>query len=112
MSLYTVKRICPVTTLTTSAVTLYTVTEPVTNAVVKQIAVSNFGASATSVTVHFVQNGGSVGNGNIIIPAVSISANSTITLDVTQVLNGGDFIAALASANSALNIAISGYEVQ
>ena len=112
MSLYTVKRFCPVTTLTTSAVTLYTVTNPVTNGVIKQIAVSNYSASAATVTVHFVQNGGSVGNGNIIVPAVSISANSTITLDLTQVLNAGDFIAALASANSALNISISGYEVQ
>ena len=112
MSAFTLKQFAPATTLGTSSSTLYTVTAPATSAVVKQLLVSNYSASSASVTVNFVPSGGTAGNGNAVVPAVSISANSTITLDLTQVLNVGGFIAANASAGSAINVMISGYEVQ
>jgi hypothetical protein len=108
---YTLKQFAPVTTLGTSASTLYTATAPVTNAVVKQLLISNYGASSAAVTVYLVPSGGTPGTGNVVVPAVAISANSTITLDITQVLNTGGFISALASTSSAINIMISGYEV-
>ena len=111
MAAYTLKQFAPVTNLTTSPVTLYTVTSPVTSAVVKQILVSNYSASTATLTVNFVVSGGTAGNLNAVIPSVSISANSTITLDITQVINQNGFIAASASVGSAINVMISGYEV-
>jgi len=108
---YTLKQFSPVTTLGTSASTLYTVTAPATSAVVKQLLVSNYSASSASITVYFVPSGGTAGNGNAVVPAVAISPNSTITLDITQVLSVGGFISALSSAGSSINLMISGYEV-
>lgn len=112
MAAYSLKRFCPVTTLTTGNTTLYTVTNPVVNGVLKQILVANYSASSATVTVYIVPSGGTAGNSNIVVPAVSISANSTITLDITQVMNQGDFLVATAGASSAINISVSGYEAQ
>ena len=111
MSAYTLKQFAPVTTLGTSASTLYTVTAPATSAVVKQLLIANYSASSATVTVNIVVLSGTAGNANTVVPAVAIGANSTITLDITQVINVGGFIAALASAGSSINIMISGYEV-
>ena len=111
MATYSLKKFIPVTTLGVSASTLYTVTAPAISATVKQLLVANYSSSAASVTVNFVPSGGTVGNSNVVVPALNIAANSTITLDVTQVLNLGDAIAAYASATSSINIAASGYEV-
>lgn len=111
MATYSLKKFIPVTTLGISSTTLYTVTAPATAATVKQILLTNYSSSAATVTVNFVPSGGSVGTTNVIISGLSISANSTITFDITQVLNVGDFIAASSSIASSINIAASGYEV-
>lgn len=112
MATYTLKQFVPVTTLGTSATTLYTVSTPATNATIKQILIANYSSSSASVTVYAVPGGGTASNSNVIVPAIPIAANSTITLDVTQVLPVNAFISAFASAGSSLNIMISGYEVQ
>lgn len=111
MATYSLKRFVPATTLTTSTATLYTVTSPATSAVVKQILVANYSASSASVSIYLVPSGSSASTANVVVPGVSISANSTITLDLTQVLNQGDFIAAVSSASSSINLMVSGYEV-
>jgi hypothetical protein len=99
------------TQLTTSVQTLYTVTAPKTKAVTKQILVANTGTSTASVTIHLVPASGTATLSNKIVPEVSISANSVITLDITQILTVGESIQALASASS-INVVISGYEVE
>ena len=112
MANYNLKRFTDPTTLGTSATALYTVTSPASSGITKQILVSNYSTSSANVTLYLVPSGGTAGNSNAIVPAVSISANSTITLDLTQVLNLGDSLWALASAGSSLNVLVSGYEVQ
>ena len=112
MATYSLKKFCPVTTLSGSNTTLYTASSPVTNSVIKQLLVANYSASSATVSVYLVPSGGSASNSNVILPSVAIAANSTITLDITQVMNQGDFIVASASAGTAINITISGYEVQ
>jgi hypothetical protein len=109
---YSLKRFTAPTTLGTSAASLYTVQAPNTNAVTKQLLIANYSASSANVTIYAVPSGGTAGNGNAIIPAIAISANSTITLDLTQVLNVGDALWGLCSSATAINVMISGYEVQ
>ena len=112
MANYNLKRFTDPTTLGTSATALYTVTAPASSGITKQILVSNYSAGSANITLYLVPSGGTAGNSNVIVPAVAISANSTITLDLTQVLNLGDSLWALASAGTAINVVVSGYEVQ
>jgi hypothetical protein len=112
MASYSLKRLTAPTTLGTSAAALYTVQAPSANAVTKQIIVANYSANSANVSLYFVPSGGTAGNGNLIVPSVAIASNSTITLDLTQVLNVGDAIWGLSSSATALNIMMSGYEVQ
>lgn len=111
MASYTLNRLGSLTQLTTSIQTLYTVTAPKTKAVIKQILVANTGTSTSSVTIHLVSVSGTAVLSNKIIPELSIAANSTVTLDVTQVLLVGETIQALASSSS-INLVASGYEVE
>lgn len=112
MASYSLARLAALTQLTASAATLYTVTAPRTKAVVKQILVSNTSASSATVTIHIVPALGTASSATKIIPEVSVAANSVITFDVTQVLNVGETLQALASTGSAINAIISGYEVE
>lgn len=112
MASYSLTRMGSLTQLSTSVASIYTVTAPKTKGVIKQILVSNTSASTATVTVHIVGTAGSPIAANKILPEISISANSTITFDITQVLNVGDSIQALASAATAVNLIISGYEVE
>lgn len=111
MASYSLARMGALTQLTTSVATIYTVTAPKTKAVVKQILVANTGTSATSVTIHIVAAAGTASTSNKVIPEITISPNSTITFDITQVMTTGETIQALASANN-INLMISGYEVE
>ena len=110
MASYSLTRMGALTALTTSVATIYTVTAPKTKAVIKQILVANTGTSNTTVTLHVVGASGTAGTGNKVIPEVSIAPNSTVTLDITQVMLVGETIQALASANN-INLMVSGYEV-
>lgn len=109
MASYISKKMTSPTQLGTSASTLYTVGSGVT-ATVKEILVSNVSGSAASVSLYFVNSGGIAATSNLMFPAVSISANSSIAFDVNQVLDAGSTIQGLASAGSAINVMISGFE--
>jgi hypothetical protein len=100
------------TQLATSVATIYTVTAPKTKGVIKQILVANTSTSTASVTLHIVGVAGTATAANKIVSEVSVAANSTVTLDITQVLNVGETIQALASAATSINLMISGYEVE
>lgn len=92
----------------TSAATLYTV-PAATRALVKCIDIGNTTGSAMTVSVHLVPSGGSPGTGNVLIPAVALSANSILHWEGAQVLNTGDFISTIASATGS-TITASGAE--
>ena len=109
MASYTMKRFTPPTQLGTSASTLYTTGAGVT-ATVKEVLVSNVSGSAQSLSLHFVPSGGIASNTNLMIPALSVSATSLLTIDLNQVLNPGDTIQAFCSATTSMNVMVSGFE--
>jgi hypothetical protein len=61
--------------------------------------------------VYLVPNGSSAANTNAIIGGITIAANSSLTYDLSQVLNTSDSIRALASAGTTITIMASGVEI-
>ena len=96
--------------LTTSAVTYYTAPAS-TRTIVKQIILTNVTATNATVSISMVNSGGSAGTTNRIVEQLTVPAYGVVTIDVSQVLETGDFISALASAATTVNIRISGVEV-
>lgn len=78
--------------------------------IVDAASVTNTSASATTLDMSIVPNGGSAGNENRSIEARNIRSDETYLCPelIGQTLEPGDFISALAGAASALNIRISG----
>lgn len=102
---FTEKRLCNPTQLTTSGQTLYTVPSSKT-AIVKQIVVTNVTGSSATFSLFI----GSAATPNALFSATSVAANDAIVINLSQVLNSTEILTALASANSTLNITISGVE--
>jgi hypothetical protein len=69
----------------------------------------NYTPSTTAtITVYAIPTGGSVGNTNMIINALSIPGGETVSLDQEKlVLGSGDSIVAVASVNSTITSSIS-----
>lgn len=88
--------------------TIYTV-PTLTRAIVKDIDLSNTGATSIQVTVYLVQSGGSPGTSNELIPNMTVPAYGMIQWTGSQVLNAGDSIRTTASA-SGVTINASGAE--
>lgn len=110
MASYLGKRMVPVTPLTTSQVTLYTVPGS-TVGVIKQIILTNVTTVSATATVNIVQAAGSASASNRIISAMEIPPNQFEVIDLNQVMTAADFISATASAGASINISVSGFEV-
>ena len=99
MTISATKMFAP-TTLTTGAATLYTVAGStatvLANARVRFVNTSN---TAVQVTAYAVPSGGSAATGNQFCPNMTVLGYGYIDVDVPN-LNGGDFIAALASTGA------------
>jgi hypothetical protein len=102
---FTEKRLCNPTQLNISGQTLYTVPASKTS-IIKQIVVTNVTGSAATFSLYI----GSAATPNALFSATSVSANDTIIVNLSQVLNSLDILTALASANNSLNITVSGVE--
>jgi hypothetical protein len=90
--------------------TVYTCpTAQTTTTLVKQIVMTNTGASATVFWISLVPTGSSASTSNRLFNSVAIAANETIILDVSQVMTSGDFLSAKATA-AGVNITVSGVE--
>lgn len=111
MASYSMKRFTNPTQLGTSASTIYTAGTGVT-ATVKEILVANVSGAAQSISLHFVPSGGIASSSNLMVPALSVSSTSLITIDLNQVLNAGDTIQAFASATTSINVMVSGFEAE
>jgi hypothetical protein len=72
---------------------------------------SNPTASSATASVYLVPSGGSAGNSTAIIGGITLAANSSLTYDLSQVLNASDSIRALASAGTTITIMASGVEI-
>ena len=97
----TVTKVLARTAAATSSTTLYTV-PAATTTVVSNIAVTNTAASAGTFTLTL--------NSVALHTTTAIAANSTIYIDLKQVLAATQIIAGLASATT-VNFHISGVEV-
>ena len=111
MATYTPVRQAGPTALTTSAVAIYTVGAGKT-AVTKQLIFSNTSASAVTVTVNLVPNGGSLATSNQILTTTSVPANSQLIWAADLPMIAGDAIQALASTAAVVNVIVSGIEIQ
>jgi hypothetical protein len=97
----TLTKVLARTAAATSSTTLYTVPSSTTT-VVSNIAVTNTAASAGTFTLTL--------NSVALHTTTAIAANTTVYIDLKQVLATGQIIAGLASATT-INFHISGVEV-
>lgn len=102
---FTEKRLAGPTQLTTSAVAIYTVPANRTT-IVKQLVATNTSASAATFTLYI----GTATAANAVFNATSVAANDSLVINLSQVLTTGEVLRALASANTAINLTISGVE--
>ena len=89
--------------LNNSVGTHYTVPGSTTT-IVKQIALCNTSANNRTVDVHLVPNGGTAGVANAGIYNVVVDATSTTFVNMSAVMDAGDFIAAKAQVASAVTM--------
>lgn len=111
MSLFTQAQLCPVTVLSGTVSTLYTVPTG-KNAIVKSILIANKTSTDKTITMYFVPSAGTAGTTNIVFGEVAITANSTELVELSSTLAAGTTIQALASSSASINIHISGVEVE
>jgi hypothetical protein len=79
--------------------------------IVTNIDVCNTTAGALTLALHLVPYGIAVGASNMLIPTMSIAANSMFQWIGEQALNTGDFIQCIGSG-SGLTMNISGDEIR
>ena len=108
---FTEKRLAGPTNLSaTTETTLYTCpTAQATSTLIKQIVVCNTGVSAITFNLSLVPYGQSAGSTNRLFSSLSVAANETIFLDVSQAMTSGDFISVYSSATNVV-VTISGIE--
>lgn len=90
----------------TTVATVYTSTG--LHTIIKQVVVANVTSSAAQLQLFNVATGGSAGVTNALIYNVSFPGASVTTFDLSQVMNSGDFIAALQGTSAALTVHVSG----
>ena len=98
--------------LTTSDATYYTVPS-LTVTVVRRILFCNTTTSAVTFTVHYVTNGGAVGDDTMVIYEERLGPKKTVAPPELEgiVLEASDFISMKASANNSVTVVASGTEV-
>jgi len=68
----------------------------------------NYSASTVTLSIHAVENGGSVADGSLIAKDITITAADTYVLSSDRmVLANGDKISAIASAGSSVTATVS-----
>jgi hypothetical protein len=96
--------------LTAAVVTQYTVPTDMVTELTEALFMNNDTVERTA-TLHLVPSGSAAGATNIFLDAIPIGPGQTVIIGFEDVyLNAGDFIAALASAASQVNLHLSGKE--
>lgn len=108
----TPKKIVAAQQLTTVIATYYTTPSAIVT-IVDKFTLTNTTSAAITATVYMVDASGTAGASECLISARTLASGETYTCPeiVGHILNHGDTIQALASANSALTVRISGREV-
>lgn len=94
--------------ITTGVTTAYTVPTGYKTTIF-DINISNTTTGALTATLYLVPSGGSAGTTNMLIPGVSLAANSLLQWTGEQNLDAGDTIQVIGSA-SGLTMNITGKE--
>jgi hypothetical protein len=106
---FTEKRLSGPTNLTLNTeTTLYTCPAS-TSCIIKQIVICNTNNSSINFSFSLVPYGQSAATPNRLFYNLSVEANETIFLDVSQTLTAGDFLSALSSQSN-VTVTISGVE--
>lgn len=92
-------------TLTTPLAAMNTITGAAVPVLVKNVVIANSDSVARSVTLY---GGVSAGVSSLLLPAVSIPANTCIVIDLNVLLNAGESVFGGASAASVVGITITG----
>lgn len=92
------------TTLTTSASAVFTSSGQ--NAITT-VYLCNYSGSDVTVTLYAIPSGDSVGNGTMIYKSLPIAAGDTYIIDTERlILNNGDTIQAVCSANTSVTATV------
>jgi len=77
--------------------------------IIKQILLINRSSAGAVVTLHLIPSPGTTAaNDNVLVPGVTVPANSIITLDVSLVLEAGAAIFGTQDTADAINVSIHG----
>jgi len=80
-----------------------------TGVIIKQILLINRTTSGATVTLHLVPDPGTtIADGNIIVPGITVPANSLITLDTSIVMRTNDAIFGTQGTSTAINVSVHG----
>jgi hypothetical protein len=80
-----------------------------TGIIIKQILLVNRSTAGATVTLHLIPSPGTTAaNDNVIVPGMTVPANSLITLDVSLVMVSGDSIFGAQGTADAINVSIHG----
>lgn len=109
MATYTETQLAQSNVASTTETTVYTVPGSTTT-VVKQIVVANVTAADVTTSLSLVPSGGSAGVTNRLYEQTTIPAYSTVTFDLSQVMDTGDFISIKQGTASGVTTTISGVE--
>jgi hypothetical protein len=95
---------------TTSSTTLYTAPAS-TTVIIKQIILVNTTSTSATITLNHVASAGAAAAANQLVPAMWVPGNSVQTIDLSAVMNTGDFIAGLQGTASAITAHIHGVTI-
>ena len=107
----TISNIIPAKTAEAAQTTQYTSSGVQT--IIDKFTATNYSATAATISVNLVTNGGSAGNDNLIVKTKTLQPSETYTFPelVGQALASGGFISTIAGTASAINIRSSGREI-
>jgi hypothetical protein len=82
-------------------------------AIIDKFTVTNYSASAVTISVNLVSSGDTAGNQNLIVKTRTLQGLETYAFPELsgQVLEPGDFISTLAGTATSLNMMVSGREI-
>jgi hypothetical protein len=72
------------------------------------VVLCNTTSTAATISLSRVPSGGTAGATNRFMSAFSVPANDTVTVDVKQYLNAGDFLSGLQGTSAAVTVTING----
>ena len=107
----TVRVLVPSVNVADAQTTQYTATN--VSAIIDKCTVTNYGASAATVSINLATSGSSAASSNLVLQNKTLQPGETYTCPevVGHVLASGGFISTVASVALTINLRVSGREV-